>query len=136
MYRYFPQMLQLSPAADEPWMWELLQTAPLPAMVGKLRCSQVQKTLARYRIRRFSAQQVREQLQTPHLPVAPGIAEAASEACLLLILRLDLLAQQRKHVAQCMKTILASLAEDTQRKQHRDVQVLSSLPGVGRIIAA
>jgi transposase len=136
LHRYFPQMLQLSPAADEPWMWELLQTAPLPAMVGKLRRSQVQKILVRYRIRRFSAQQVREQLQTPHLPVAPGIAEAASEACLLMILRLDLLAQQRKHVAQCMKTILVGLAEDTHRKQHRDVQVLSSLPGVGRIIAA
>jgi transposase len=136
LHRYFPQMLQLSPAADEPWMWELLQTAPLPTMAGKLRCSQVQKILTRYRIRRFSAQQVREQLQTPPLPVAPGIAEAASEACLLLILRLHLLAQQIKHVAKCLKSILADLAEDTHRKQHRDVQVLSSLPGVGRIIAA
>jgi transposase len=136
LHRYFPQMLELSPAADQPWLWELLQTAPLPAMARKLRCSQIQKILARYRIRRFSAQQVREKLHTPPLPVAPGVAEAASEACLLLILRLHLLAQQRKHVAQCMKAILADLAEDSHRKEHRDVQVLSSLPGVGRIIAA
>lgn len=136
LHRYFPQMLELSPAADEPWLWELLQTAPLPAMAHKLRCSQVQKILGRYRIRRFSAQQVREKLQTPPLPVAPGVAEAASEACLLLILRLHLLAQQRKHVAQCMKAILADLAQDSHKKEHRDVQVLSSLPGVGRIIAA
>jgi transposase len=105
-------------------------------MARKLRRSQVQKILARYRIRRFSAQQVWEKLQTQPLPVAPGVAEAASEACLLLILRLHLLAQQRKHVAQCMKAILADLAQDSHKKEHRDVQVLSSLPGVGRIIAA
>ena len=136
LHRYFPQMLELSPAADEPWLWELLQTAPLPAMACKLRRSQLQKVLTRYRIRRLNAQQVRERLQTAPLPVAPGIAEAASEACLLLILRLRLLAQQKNHVAQCMKAILVDLAEDDNRKQHRDVQVLSSLPGVGRIIAA
>lgn len=136
LQRYFPQMLGFSPAADEPWLWELLQTAPLPALARKLRGSKVQKILTRYRIRRLTAQQVREQLQTPALPVAPGIAEAASEACLLLVLRLRLLAQQRKHVAQSIEAILAELAADVDRKQHRDVQVLSSLPGVGRIIAA
>lgn len=103
-------------------------------MARKLRRSQVQKILTRYRIRRFTAEQVREQLQTPALPAAPGIAEAASEACLLLILRL--LAQQRKHLAQSIHAILADLAADSHRKQHRDVQVLSSLPGVGRIVAA
>ena len=136
LQRYFPQMLHFSPATDDPWVWELLQTAPLPAMARKLRRSQVQKILTRYRIRRFTAEQVREQLQTPALPVAPGIAEAASEACLLLILRLRLLAQQRKHMAQSIQAILADLAADSHRKQHRDVQVLSSLPGVGRIVAA
>jgi transposase len=136
LQRYFPQMVQFSPAADDPWVWELLQTEPLPAMARKLRRSQVQKILTRYRIRRLTAEQVREQLQTPALPVAPGIAEAASEACLLLILRLRLLAQQRKHVAQSIQAILVDLAADSDGKQHRDVQVLSSLPGVGRIIAA
>jgi transposase len=136
LQRYFPQMVQFSPAADDPWVWELLQTEPLPARARKLRRSQVQKILTRYRIRRLTAEQVREQLQTPALPVAPGIAEAASEACLLLILRLRLLAQQRKHVAQSIQAILVDLAADSDGKQHRDVQVLSSLPGVGRIIAA
>jgi transposase len=136
LHRYFSQMLELSPAADEPWMWELLQTAPLPALARKLRRPQVQKILTRYRIRRFSTQQVLERLRTPPLPVAPGIAEAASEACLLLILRLRLLAQQRRDVAQRMQAILVELAEDSHRQQHRDVQVLCSLPGVGRIIAA
>lgn len=136
LHRYFVQMLELSPAADEPWMWELLQTAPLPALARKLRPAQVQKILSRYRIRRLSAQQVLEQLHTPPLPVAPGTAEAASEACLLLILRLRLLAQQKKDVARRMAAILDDLIEPSHHQQHRDVQVLSSLPGVGRIIAA
>ncbi len=136
LHRYFSQMLELSPAADEPWIWELFETAPLPALARKLRPAQVGKLLRRHRIRRFSASQVLEQLRTPPLPVAPGIAEAASEACLLLVLRLRLLAQQRKDVAQRMQTILSDLAQDSHCQQHRDVQVLSSLPGVGRIIAA
>src|SRR5712691_6789496 len=28
--RFFPQMLQLCPAADEPWLWALLERAPTP----------------------------------------------------------------------------------------------------------
>jgi N-acyl-L-homoserine lactone synthetase len=27
IHRYYPQLLRLSPAADEPWIWELLRMA-------------------------------------------------------------------------------------------------------------
>lgn len=136
LHRYFPQMLELSPAGDDPWMWELLQAAPLPALASKLQPKTVQKILTRFHIRRLSAAQVMECLQTQPLPVAPGMAEAASEVCLLLVLRLGLLSQQRREVARRIKQILSALMQDPQRKEHRDVQVLYSVQGVGRIIAA
>jgi hypothetical protein len=28
LFRFFPQLLKLSPSADEPWLWELFQMAP------------------------------------------------------------------------------------------------------------
>jgi len=34
--RYFPQLLRLSPAADDAWIWDLLQIAPLPAKAARL----------------------------------------------------------------------------------------------------
>src|ERR1700693_1426130 len=35
--RYYPQMLSLSPGADEAWLWDLLEAAPLPGHAVKLR---------------------------------------------------------------------------------------------------
>jgi Transposase len=31
LHRFYPQMLQLCSAADEPWLWDLLHLAPTPA---------------------------------------------------------------------------------------------------------
>lgn len=135
-HRYFPQLLQLSPAADEAWIWDVLEAAPLPAMASQLKHQQVQKILSRRRIRRFSADEVLQQLRTPPLPVAPGTAEAASEACLLLIARLRLLLQQRKEVERRIEEQLARFCADEERAEHRDVQLILSIPGIGRVITA
>ena len=35
LHRYYPQMLHLSPAADDPWLWELLGLVPLPAQISR-----------------------------------------------------------------------------------------------------
>src|SRR5450432_1886303 len=34
-HRFFPQLLQLSQAADEPWLWALFESAPTPARAAK-----------------------------------------------------------------------------------------------------
>lgn len=77
--RYYPQMLQLSPAANEPWLWDLLQAASLPGEVAKLKLAKVKAILRTHRIRRLTAEQVLEQLRQPALRLAPGAAEAAGE---------------------------------------------------------
>jgi transposase len=137
IHRYYPQLLRLSPAADEPWMWELLKMAPLPARGSRLRKSTVQQVLTRFRIRRLSAEQVLTELKMQPLPVAAGTAEAASEACLLIIPRLSLLYQQRLEIGKRIESVLDQLTEANERHgRERDVEVLRSLPGVGRIVAA
>src|SRR5919109_406485 len=36
LHRFYPQMLQLCSAADEPWLWDLLDLAPTPAQAALL----------------------------------------------------------------------------------------------------
>ena len=36
LWRYFPQMVKLSPSLDEAWLWELLEAAPTPDKARRL----------------------------------------------------------------------------------------------------
>ncbi|HEY6293420.1 MAG TPA: IS110 family transposase [Terriglobia bacterium] len=137
--RFFPQWLQLSPSADEPWAWELFQAAPLPGKATRLSQTRIARVLSRHRIRRLNAQQVHAALSSAPLRLAPGAAEAASEHALLLRPRLRLLQQQRLEIAQRLQALLEDLAGPENAgspSEHRDAEVLLSLPGVGRQIAA
>ena len=58
LYRFYPQMLQLCPAADEPWLWDLIDLAPSPAHAALLSEEQVQRVLKVHRIRRVKAHEV------------------------------------------------------------------------------
>jgi len=137
--RYYPQMLKLSSAANEDWLWDLLESAPLPGTVGKLKLAKVKAILRAHRIRRITAEEVLEQLRQPALRLAPGAAEAASEHVLMLLPRLRLLQQQRKATAKRIGDILEELRAappECEGREHRDAEILLSLPGIGPVIAA
>jgi hypothetical protein len=67
--RYYPQMLKLSPGADEVWLWDLLELAPLPEIAAKLKLGKVKAILKGNRIRRITAEAVLEQLR-PRQPAS------------------------------------------------------------------
>jgi len=140
LHRYFPQMLKLSSGADEPFVWDLLSKAPLPAEAAKLTVSRVAQILASGHIRRFTADQVVAILREPSLQLAPGAAEAASKHVLLLLPLLALLEQQIRDVARRIARQLKDMPENTDPKgnpcKHRDVDLLLSLPGLGQTIAS
>jgi transposase len=134
--RYFPQMLALCPGVDEPWFWDLLEKVPLPEQATRLSASKIQRILAAHRIRRIDGKQVREALQVPALHLAPGGADAASEHVLLLLPQLRLYHQLRKQIESRIDSVLDELGSDERIAEHRDVNLLRSLPGVGRCVAA
>jgi transposase len=135
--RYYPQMLHLSSSADEAWIWDLLETAPLPGDAAKRKRAKVQRMLTEHRIRRVAAEEVLECLRQPALHLAPGAAEAASEHVLLLLPRLRLLHQQRKTAARRMQGLREELsAPESEGCGHRDAEILLSLPGVGPVVSA
>jgi transposase len=137
--RYYPQMLKLSPAANEVWLWDLLEAAPLPSDAGGLQLEQVKTILQAHRIRRVTAEQVLEQVRKPALWLAPGAAEAASEHVQMLLPRLRLLHQLGNSLAKRVRGILDELCAappECERREHRDAEILLSLPGIGPVTAA
>jgi transposase len=136
-HRFFPQLLQLSEGADEPWLWALFELAPSPLGAARLTEAKVTRLLQQHRIRRLTAAQVRAVLKTKPLTLAPGASEAAAEHALLLLPRLRLLHQQRADLGRRINAVLDELASPAEDKQeHRDAAILLSLPGLGRKIAA
>jgi transposase len=140
LHRYFPQMLKLSSGADDPFVWRLLSEAPMPANAAKLKVSRVAQMLKSHRIRRFTADQVVTILREPSLQPAPGAAEAASEHVLLLLPRLALLNEQIRDVARRTAKLLKDFPQNADLNgivpEHRDVDLLLSLPGLGQTIAS
>src|SRR5215813_10671218 len=137
LHRFYPQMLQLCAAADEPWLWDLITLAPTPAHAMLLSEEQVQRVLKAHRIRRLKAPAVLACLQAPALPVAPGTAEAAQVHCGFLLPCLRVLAEQLQACSQQVSALLSTLAEEPgEGESPSDVAIVLSLPGVGRKITA
>ena len=139
LLRYYPQLLQICPTPDEPWIWALLEVAPTPERAGKLKVQRIRQLLAKHRIRRWSAEKVAEILSAPQLPLASGTADAVSEHALLLVPQLRLLSTMRKQVADRMEALLDEMAASSDKTPEtqvfRDVAVLCSLPGIGRVVS-
>jgi transposase len=137
LHRFYPQMLELCSAADESWLWDLIDLAPTPAHAALLSEEQVQRVLKAHRIRRVTAHEVLTCLQAPALPVAPGAAEAAQAHCAFLLPCLRVLAEQLQACSQQVSALLRTLAEEPgEGKGPSDVAIVLSLPGVGRKITA
>ena len=140
LLRYYPQLLQLNSTPDEPWIWALLEVAPVPQRGAKLTLARLNSLLAKYRIRRWAAEELQAILRTPPLPLSAGSADAISEHALLLLPQLRLLYSQRKKVRDRIEALLNHMTllghEHPECREHRDVGLLLSIPGLGCLIAA
>lgn len=138
LQRYFPHVLEMSKTADEPWIWALLELAPTPAKAAKLTLRRIEKLLGQFKIRRLDAAQVAATLRGPTFSLSAGTVEAATDHVLFLLPHLRLLYQQRLALASRTEQLLDELsaAQEPQAQAPSDVQVLLSLPGVGRIVTA
>lgn len=139
VYRSAPGLLALSPAADDPWLWALLRQAPTPATQRRLSERRVDRLLRDHRIRRLSAPEVREVLQQPVVFTAPGVVEAVAAHLQVLLPRVELIAAQRRdatrHLERWLEALETELPAGDQR-EHSDVAIVRSMPGVGTRVAA
>lgn len=140
LWRYFPALLELEGDLGAAWLLDLWETVPTPAKAARIREATIARLLKRHRIRRFDAAHVRGVLRSPPIKVAAGTTEAASAHIAALVARIRLVNRQLGQAHDRLDALTARLipaeeAEPGQRKQH-DVEILASLPGVGRIVLA
>lgn len=140
IYRFFPQMLRLCPAADEAWLWDLVEMIPTPDYARSMRPGRVAKLLQKHRIRRVSAEEVLAALRTPPVQVAKGTTEAARAHIGLLLPRLRLvhsqLQQTEKRIEHLLELVGTAENDDGQKNEHRDAEIILSVPGIGIIVTA
>lgn len=140
LYRVHAAWLTLSPAADEPWLWTILGETPHPAAWMQLPRRRITPALRAHRIRRLSAEDVMAALRQPRLTIAPGVTEAVAIRIAALIPQLRVVHEQRTTAARQIDRLLEQLttaeAAEGEPREHRDVEILRSLPGVGRMVTA
>ena len=114
--------------------------APVPQRGAKLALARLKSLLAKYRIRRWTADALQAILRTPPLPLSAGSADAISEHALLLLPQLRLLYSQRNKVRDRIEALLNHMTllgrEHPDCREHHDVGLLLSVPGLGYLIAA
>jgi transposase len=140
LWRYFPAVLELDADLGSEWLLDLWETVPAPDKAARIRETTIARLLKRHRIRRFDAAQVLSVLRAVPVRVAAGTAEAASAHIATLIVSIRLVNRQLKQAHHKLDALTARLipteeVEPGQMKQH-DVEILASLPGVGRIVLA
>ena len=139
LLRVWPELLRLSPAANDPWLWTLLDVAPTPSVGATLPLPRVRRILRQHRIRRLSAEDVAVVLRAPSVYVAPGVREGVAVRIHGLLEQLWVVARQRREAERRLEAALKTLREDTpteKGREHADVMILQSLPGIGTRITA
>lgn len=139
LWRYFPAFLDLESDLGAEWLLDLWEAAPTPDKASRIREATITKLLKRNRIRRFDATHVLRLLRKPKIIVAEGTTEAAVAHIATLVARIRLVNRQVAGAHRQIDTLTARLvSEETEPGQEKqcDVEILASLPGVGRIVLA
>jgi transposase len=142
LWRYYPQALAISDDLAADWFLELWAAVPTPAKAARVRESSIERVLKTHRIRRITAAEVLRILRQQPLTVAAGTAEAASAHIRTVAARLKLVNRQIKEAHRYLDALCTRLTEGAgetpagQQPEQRDVRILRSLPGVGRIVLA
>lgn len=140
VYRSTPGVLALCPAADEPWFWALLGEASTPATQRRLSERRLERLLRDHRIRRVSAAQLHQVLQQPTVYTAPGVVEAVAAHVQILLPRVTLIAGQRREAERQLARLLdamdAEMPPAGNQREHSDVAIVRSMPGIGTRVAA
>src|SRR3954464_12049481 len=131
LWRYDPQLLELSDDVTAEWVLALWSMAPTPAKAARLRAAMLARLLRQHRIRKLDAQAALGILRQPAIMVGAGVTEAAVLHLRSLVARLRL--------ANKLDELGTALSETDPAAQDRgpgDATILRSLPGVGPVTLA
>jgi transposase len=141
LWRYYPQALEITDDLAADWFLDVWQQVPTPAKAAQSSEKMIARILKARRIRRIDAAEVLRILRKTPLVVAPGTAEAASAHIDTVAARIRLVNQQIKQAHRKLDELCGKLEVPTENApgqacEQRDVAILRSSPGIGRIVLA
>jgi transposase len=138
LWRYYPQLLELSDDVTAEWVLDLWTLAPTPTKAARLRAPTLARLLQQHRIRRVDAERALGILRQPAITVAEGVTEAAVLHLRSLVARLRLANREFHQAERKLNELCTALREQTAAAGGVpcDAAVLRSLPGVGPVILA
>jgi transposase len=141
LWRYYPQAGELTEDLAANWFLDLWQRVPGPAQAARASEKAIARILKDHRIRRLDAAAVLRILRQPPLVVAPGTTEAAVAHIHTVAARVRLVNQQIKEAERRLDELCAAIEAATETApgqicEQRDVAILRSCPGLGRITVA
>ena len=122
--------------------------APTPQKAKRMHVSTIEKLLRKHRIRSQDAETIKRCLSNTSVSVAEGVTEGAVFQLNSVVNRLRLATEELKRTYDEMDRLIEAYNDalgerarkadgDSEAMQwQRDVEILSSLPGVGRIVLA
>ena len=111
LWRYYPQLLELSDDVAAEWILALWTLAPTPAKAARLRETTLARLLKQHRIRRLDAETAIGILRRPAVKVAAGVTEAAVLHLRSLIVRLRLANREFHQAERKLDELCAALSQ-------------------------
>jgi hypothetical protein len=111
LWRYYPQLLELSDDVTAEWVLALWSMAPTPAKAARLREAMLARLLRQHRIRKLDAQAALGILRQPAITVGAGVTEAAVLHLRSLVARLRLANQELHQAARKLDELCTALSE-------------------------
>lgn len=146
LWRYYPEFNDVVEDLTKHWALALWNRVPTPAVARSTRVSTLDKFLKKHRVRRISAEELRDRLTARALDINPSAARAAETHARIIAKQLALINEQLSDANSRLERLLIQLAEAApdpdegsepgQQKEQRDVAILRSLPGVGTGVLA
>ena len=146
LWRYYPEFLDVVEDLNVQWAMALWNRVPTPAAVRTVRLSTIDKLLKKHRVRRITAEELRDRLTAPAIDIDPSAVRAAVTHARIIAKQLTLVNQQLADANARLEALITQLAEagpdrdedsePGQQREQRDVAILRSLPGVGTGVLA
>jgi len=138
LWRYYPQAGELTDDVAADWFLDLWEQVPTPEQAARASDKIIAQILKKHRIRRLDASAALRILRKPSLVVASGTVPAATAHIRIIAARVKLLNQQIKEVGQRLDQLCAAIEAAAENNpgqicEQRDLEILRSCPGLGRI---
>lgn len=142
LWEYYPQFEQvIGNGSLKLWHIELWELAPTPGDAKKTRPSTVQKLLKRNRVRRIDGKEAIKILRSKEIELAEGTVPGIVRRVRRRVERLKLVDRQLKEIEifidDRIKALDSRLRSESEKEgRPSDIEILRSIPGVGRIVLA